>query len=140
MLDPGESALPTIEWGIDPGCRIWVGGHAIEIRRALERLLADISRPPNGKIDAAFVAPLSLDEGLYFAHKVGPRLVPTGRVWVVCDETSVSPDRPPFFAVDDFRIRLTHAGYSYCGLVRFGGHLVSIGFQGEGAALGGSIG
>lgn|GEM_PF-2125755 len=139
MIDPRDSSGPAIVWGADPGCRIWVGGHAIENRRALERWLADCSRPPTGKIDAAFVAPLSLDEGLYFAHKVKPRLLPNGKLWLVLDEISNAPDRSPTLTMDKIRDGLTRGGFSFAGLVPIGDRLVSLGFQVGVTASGESI-
>jgi len=64
------------------GARVWVGGHDIDAKRAIESLVAGCARPPAGPIEAAFVAPLDEDEALYFAAKVRPRLVDGGQLWI----------------------------------------------------------
>ncbi len=70
-------------WGIEPGMRVWVGGHDIEARREIERHLDGTPRPPTGSIDKAFIAPQSVDEAVHFARKLLTRLVPDGSIWVV---------------------------------------------------------
>lgn len=84
MTDREASSTP---FALPPGARIWVGGHDRAARRALEAVVAGAPRPPTGPIDAAFVAPETLDEAAYFVDKVLPRLVPSGVIWIVTSTT-----------------------------------------------------
>lgn len=77
----GEAVRSAL--GVRAGMRIWVGGHAIEARRAIERHLSGTTRPPRGPLDAAFICPKTPDEATYFAEKVRPRLEAAATIWVV---------------------------------------------------------
>lgn len=70
-------------WGVPDGGRVWVGGHNLEARRAAESLLVNVTHPPEGPIDRGFITPQTVDEAVYFAVKLRPRLIPGGVVWVV---------------------------------------------------------
>ena len=76
--------------GLDlrPGTRVWVGGNDVAAKRALEPFLHQTVRPPSGPIDAAFIAPLSNDEAIYFARKIERRLATDGAIWVVAHATT----------------------------------------------------
>jgi len=80
---------------IRPGCRVWVGGHNPGAKRLVMGLLAEARRPPDGPLDLGFVAPRNVDEGVYFARKILPRIVASGAVWIVCPEP-VSPRSSEF--------------------------------------------
>ena len=60
-----------------------MGGHNVEAKREIERLVAGLARPVTGPLDAAFVAPVDEDEALYFAWKLRGRLLPGGQVWII---------------------------------------------------------
>lgn len=70
-------------WGVPDGGRVWVGGHNLAARRAVEALLLNVTHPPEGPIDRAFITPQTVDEAGYFAVKLRTRLVPDAVVWVV---------------------------------------------------------
>lgn len=70
-------------WGVPDGGRVWIGGHNREARRAVEGLLVNVVRPPDGPIDRAFITPQSVGEGVHFAVKLSKRIVPDGMIWVV---------------------------------------------------------
>lgn len=55
----------------------------MEARRIIEPQLVDCIRPPTGPLDAAFICPLTIDEAVYFAQKLMPRLVSAGRITVL---------------------------------------------------------
>lgn len=80
-LPPPMQGQPA--WPIGHGRRIWIGGNGVEARRALEKRLAGATRPPIGRLDVAFITPLSADEAVYFSNKLHDRLLDTGELWVV---------------------------------------------------------
>lgn len=45
--------------------------------------LQGLPRPRAGAIDLGYIIPQSVDEAVYFAAKTAPRLVPTGKLWIV---------------------------------------------------------
>ncbi len=63
---------------------VWVGGHNLKARRRIEKLLPATGRRPTGAVDAAFIAPETVGEAVYFAGKLRNRLRPAGQIWVVC--------------------------------------------------------
>ena len=74
--------LLTRDWGLSVGSRVWVGGHNTAAKRVIHTLLVGMVRPPTGLIDAGFITPSSVDEALYFAEKLRPRLRLGGVVWI----------------------------------------------------------
>ncbi len=84
----------ALQMRIEPGMRVWVGGHNVEARREIERHLDDTLRPPTGSIDKAFIAPQSVDEAIHFARKLLTRLVPDGSIWVVYAHKSLEVSKP----------------------------------------------
>ncbi|MCH8966265.1 MAG: hypothetical protein IID43_01175 [Planctomycetes bacterium] len=116
-------------WGIRPGLRVWVGGHNVDARRAIEAHLSGAIRPPTGPIELGLIAPLSIDEALYFADKLRSRLAPKGRVWIVY------ADRPsPHHAqgvVDSSTLgtRMLEQGYADIGSLKLDDTLRTSGFQ-----------
>jgi len=77
-----DASMPR-EWRIMPGARVWVGGLDVGARRVVEELLAGAVRPPEGPIDAAFICPAAVDEAVYFAGKLRPRIGCRGAIWIV---------------------------------------------------------
>jgi len=76
-----ESADPN--WAsLCRGGRIWIGGHNSKARFALENRLRGAVRPLVGELEAAFLTPESMDEAVYFAQKLRPRLAPSGILWI----------------------------------------------------------
>lgn len=71
--------------GIRAGLRTWIGGRHRQARAALEPLLVDGLRPPDGAIDLLIVCPTTLDEARYFIAKHLPRLTEDGVLWVLAD-------------------------------------------------------
>ena len=84
-----KRADTTRRWGVKPESRVWVGGHNVAARRATEIHLAGTARPPTGPIDLAFIAPESIDEAVYFAQKISPRLVQDAVIWVVWPKAAI---------------------------------------------------
>lgn len=108
--------------------RVWVGGHDRVVKRALVSVLTDTVSPPTGKLDAALVAADSIDEAVYFARKVWPRLEADGALCLILSKTGFesadsgsadcdsSADLPPAIAKliteltsDGWRATSTHA-------------------------------
>jgi hypothetical protein len=79
---------------VEPGMRVWVGGHNLEARREIERLLVGTVRPPTGSIDKAFIAPLTVDEAVHFARKLLTRLVSDGLIAVVYARKTLEANDP----------------------------------------------
>ncbi len=74
--------------GVRPGLRVWLGGQDVATRRIVEQAVKGTIRPPTGSIDLAVICPVSLDEALYFAKKLQPRLVPSASCRVVTRKES----------------------------------------------------
>jgi hypothetical protein len=79
------------KWGVEPGMRVWVGGHNVDVRRYIERHLSGTIRPPIGPVHKAFIAPQSVDEAVHFTRKLLTRLVPNGSIWVVIARDASEP-------------------------------------------------
>jgi len=71
---------------VPPNTRIWIGGHDRRARSAIERLLTNTSRPPEGEIDRLILTPSTFDECTYFAQKHLIRLKPGGELWLVTSD------------------------------------------------------
>jgi len=69
--------------GITTDSRIWLGGHNLDARRAVEPFLKGTLRPAKGPIDAAFIVARTDDEEAYFSNKLRPRLAHAGAIWVI---------------------------------------------------------
>lgn len=113
--DRTKPTATTAAWDTKPGLRVWVGGHNLHARREIEKHLAGTIRPPTGPIDAAFIAPQSIDEAAYFGCKLRARLARDGVVWVVC----ASPAQPQETGRDTAKAGVS-AAMSRCGLVDAG--------------------
>lgn len=83
------------QWGVTTTTRVWIGGQDLDARREVEDRLVGVVRPATGPIDLAFVTPLTVDEALYFASKLRPRLAPSGAVWIVHSAHAASPQPGP---------------------------------------------
>ena len=88
----GETESVRSALGIQPGVRVWVGGHNLSAKRLLEPLLVETTRPPTGPVDIAFIAPESADEAAYFLGKIEARLDQTGAVWIILPPNAVAND------------------------------------------------
>lgn len=100
---------------MQPGARVWIGGHDRAARRFVERWLSGFgaSRPAEGPIDAAFITPESLDEAVYFLTKLTPRLTAQARVNVIYRMVQADPAsgaRPP--STDEWKAALGSLGWS----------------------------
>jgi len=119
-------------WGVEPGKRVWVGGHNLDARREIELHLAGTERPPTGPIDLAFVAPRSTDEAVYFAGKLRSRLAPTGLVWIVYPNPC-SPREAEFTGdFEEMVVALFERGFSEAGRAPVGDNYTSTAFQSAG--------
>ena len=78
-----SQASTILPWNLEPGARVWLGGHNLHARRKVEKYLAGTVRPPTGPIDAALIAPKTVDEALYFACKLRDRVVAKGILWII---------------------------------------------------------
>lgn len=65
-----------------PAMRIWVGGNNKEARREIEKVVAGLSRPPFGPLDAVFITAESNAEAVYFATKLRRRVTANAYVWI----------------------------------------------------------
>lgn len=84
------ASLQTL--GVADGGRVWIGGHNLAARRAVETVLVGVTCPPEGPIDRAFITPQSVGEGVHFAVKLRPRLVADGVIWVVVPRRGDAPE------------------------------------------------
>lgn len=126
---PEDISLAAREWGISPGKRIWVAGHCRRARRVIYAALRHATRPPRGPIDVGFVAPLSVDECLYFAGKIRPRLMRGGRIWVVyvrADPTSIGEFDG---STEELQLALATLGFCDRVEVELENHYKSVGFR-----------
>jgi len=78
--------------GLQPGVRVWVGGHDLAAKRVVEPLLSDTTRPPTGPVDIAFIAPESADEAAYFLDKIDARLEKDGVAWIILPPNAPAND------------------------------------------------
>jgi hypothetical protein len=79
----GGQPSPETEWGLVSGVRVWSGGHHDAAKRVLLARLTGATRPRHGMIDLGFLAPASVDEAIYFAGKILPRLKPPATIWII---------------------------------------------------------
>ena len=108
---------------------MWGGGPNVDAGRAIEVHLSGAIRPPTGTIELGLIAPLSIDEALYFADKLRSRLAPKGGVWIVyADAPSPHQVRG---AVDSVTLgaRMLEQGYAKIGSLKLDDTLRTSGFQ-----------
>ena len=129
MTTAGDDQVGTSLWGFGPGTRVWVGGHFAAGKRALEASLVGAGRPPTGAVEAAFMVPLTVDEALYFAGKIGPRLASGGRIWLVSASPQLASEHESVGGFQGFRDHMLHAGFLACGHVVIDDAFVAAGFQ-----------
>lgn len=89
MVDRSSDATDqsSTVWQVTADTRIWVGGHNMGTKRAVAAVLDAARRPPTGPIDLAVIAPASVEEAIYFAEKVWPRLEDRASLWIALPET-----------------------------------------------------
>ncbi len=119
-------------WGLHSGTRAWVGGHNHEAKAALEPFLNGVQRPPEGPLDIAFIAPLSVDEGLYFAGKLALRLTPAAAVWIVYPRSQTPQAAAYSGTLDDLVLGMFQRGYVEQGTASVSEAFTSRGFRLEG--------
>ncbi len=112
MLTPDtkDCTPPTNRWCLTSGARVWVGGHNTDARREVERRLRGTARLPSGPIEAAFIAPRSCDEAVYFAEKLRFRLGSDGVIWLVYPGSTSARQSGFDGRTDDLIRALTGAG------------------------------
>ncbi len=116
-------------WGIRPGLRVWVGGHNVDARRVIEAHLAGTIRPPTDPIELGLIAPLSIDEALYFADKLRSRLVPKGRVWIAYADASSPHQIQGAIDPHTLRTRMLEQGHAEIGVLKLDDTLRTSGFE-----------
>ena len=87
-----SQASTILLWNLEPGARVWLGGHNLHARRKVDKYLAGTVRPPTGPIDTALIAPKTLDEALYFACKLRDRVVAKGIFWIIIPNPGSTKD------------------------------------------------
>ncbi len=91
--------------GLNPGLRVWIGGHNLAAKRAIEPLLAETTRPPTGPLDMAFIAAETPDEADYFLYKLAGRLPSGATAWVI------SANDAPHTEPENVTIDNTHSAH-----------------------------
>ncbi len=129
MSTTGDDQVGPSLWGLGPGKRVWVGGHFAAGKRAVEASVVGSERPPTGAVDAAFVVPLTVDEALYFAGKIGPRLASGGRIWLVSAGPQPASNREGVECFQGFREHMARAGFLACGHIAIDDAFVAAGFR-----------
>ena len=81
MTNPDQQTTQAL--GITSAMSVWIGGHQIEAKRAIEPYLLPTTRPATGPIDVAFITPETPEEAVYFTDKIAPRLVQNAMIWVI---------------------------------------------------------
>lgn len=119
-------------WGLHTGTRAWVGGHNLEAKAALEPLVADVQRPAEGPLDIGLIAPLSVEEGLYFAGKLAGRLTPQAVVWIVYPRSQTPQAAAYTGTLDDLVLGMFQRGYVELGTASVSEAFTSRGFKLEG--------
>lgn len=98
-------------WGVPDGGRVWVGGHNQGARRAVEALLVNVTHPPEGPLDRAFITPQTVDEATYFAGKIRVRLVPDGVIWIVVPQRFGAVDAGFSGTRDELQMAMFERGF-----------------------------
>ncbi len=102
------------DWGIESDSRVWIGGHCQGAKRIVVAALIHAHRPPEGPIDAGFLAPLTVDECSYFAAKIRPRLVRDGGIWVVYAQGDSSHQGEFQGSLREIEIAFSKFGFCNC--------------------------
>ena len=126
---PDDIAVTGIDWGIDSDSRVWIGGHCQGAKRIVVAALIHAARPPEGPIDAGFLAPLTVDECSYFAAKIRPRLVSGGGIWVVYAQADSPPQGEFQGSLRELETAFSVLGFCNCTKKRLGGNYVSVEFR-----------
>lgn len=107
---------------IEPGARVWIGGHNREARRFIERALAgkNAIRPAEGPIDVAFITPETVDEAVYFLAKLAPRVPVDGVIQIVfrAHPAADSDAEPSRSFVNELTERIDRTGWRIAGPAR----------------------
>lgn len=111
---PNDISTTGLDWGIDSDARVWIGGHCQGAKRIVVAALIHAARPPEGPIDAGFLAPLTVDECSYFAAKIRPRLVRGGAIWVVYARSDSERHDEFQGSPRDLEIALSALGFCNC--------------------------
>ncbi|MBI4717880.1 MAG: hypothetical protein HY763_08765 [Planctomycetes bacterium] len=130
--DDPTASLST--WGLGESGRVWIGGHNVPGKQALEAFLAsspNLERPAEGPIDIAFVVPLTADEAVYFAAKMRARLTPEGSVWIVYPRPGLGRTGEFNGSLDDVALNLFERGFVEIGRAGVSDEYSSLGFRTE---------
>jgi hypothetical protein len=79
---------------LTPKSRLWIGGHEVRVRRAIEREMIQCDRPSAGPIDVLLITPISAEEAAYFAEKHLERLSESGMLVLATASTEGNSSRP----------------------------------------------
>ena len=124
-----DTAVLGVTWTLDASSRVWVGGHNLNARTELERHLLEVSRPPEGPLDVAFITPNAPDEAVYFAGKLRTRLALGASLWVVLP-LSHAPHAAEFNGSrDDLIVGMFERGFAEAGTATIGDGYTAIGFR-----------
>lgn len=126
---PENIATTARAWGIDSDSRVWIGGHCQRAKRIVVAALIHAARPPEGPIDAGFLAPLTVDECAYFAAKIRPRLMRGGGIWVVYAQGDSSLQGEFQGSLRELEIAFSRLGFCNCTQVSLGKDYLSAGFR-----------
>ena len=126
---PDDISATGLAWGIDSDSRVWIGGHCQGAKRIVVAALIHAARPPEGPIDAGFLAPLTVDECSYFAAKICPRLVPGGPIWVVYAKADTPAQREFQGSLAELQIAFSELGFSNYTKISLGRDYRSAGFR-----------
>ena len=130
---PDDISATGLAWGIDSDSRVWIGGHCQGAKRIVVAALIHAARPPEGPIDAGFLAPLTVDECAYFAEKLRPRLVPGGPIWVVYAKADTPAQGEFQGSLPELQIAFSKLCFFNCTEISLGKDYLSAGFRPDAA-------
>ena len=130
---PDDISATALDWGIESDSRVWIGGHCQGAKRIVVAALIHAARPPEGPIDAGFLAPLTMDECSYFAAKIRPRLVRGGSIWVVYAQGDPSPQGEFQGSLRELQVVFSGLGFCHCTKISLGKDYLSAGFRPDAA-------
>lgn len=130
---PDDISATGLEWGIESDSRVWIGGHCQGAKRIIVAALIHAARPPEGPIDAGFLAPLTVDECSYFAAKIRPRLVRGGGIWVVYAHGDSACQGEFQGSLPELETAFSVFGFCNCAKTSFGKDYLSAEFRSDGA-------
>lgn len=130
---PDDISAIGLDWGIDSDSRVWIGGHCQGAKRIVVAALIHAARPPEGPIDAGFLAPLTMDECSYFAAKIRPRLVCGGGIWVVYAQADTPPQGEFQGSLRELQVVFSGLGFCHCTKISLGKDYLSAGFRPDAA-------